>query len=124
MKDLIDHLKGLYYYCKASKRIIVPLTKSEWVTLWSIAYSWKNDYPEPLQFGSYLALEPDAMRVIGMYNQIMEVIDYQYQTTVNALSVFSYFPLGHRKIIESTVYAKYYDTIGWKQEFEWRPTCG
>lgn len=120
-----NKLKGLYWFFKHSRRIILPLTKNGWITLLAVANSWSAGVPEEMQFGSWLALTGLEMTKPKTIKAALDLIDYQHEKTVNYLAGYCLFPKGERKLFDT----KYSDVrmlraLGWKQTFEWRPVCG
>jgi hypothetical protein len=120
---MISTLKGLYYFTRATKRVIIPLTAGGWKTLTVIAKGWKSNFPEPLEFGSFLAIEKEAMNKPGTVANAMDLINWQHKHTIERLAAFSYFPDGKRTIVETGSYEEVYCTVGWKQTFYWKPLC-
>lgn len=121
---MFDHLVGLYWYFRYSKRIIIPFTWQQRDTLKAIALSWRDGVPQPMQFGSYVEFFEDVDS--EKWEVARELIEYQHEMTVDYLATFGLFPIDEVHIMKhdgDLAGEGYGPTLGWKQTFEWKPTC-
>jgi hypothetical protein len=124
MKNLIAHLKGLYWYFSYSNRIIIPTIREGWGLLWTIANSWKDGYPEDIQFGMCLAVSYEEAKKPDAMKEVVDVVNYHYERQCQFLGCYGYLPKGDKRIIEwGPDDLCSYANIGWKATFEWRPVC-
>jgi hypothetical protein len=125
MKNLIATLKGLFWFYKYSERIIVPFNKEGWKTLLGVASSWQYVFPEPIQYGSCLYLSLEELMTEKACNYALELLEYQRKHTEQRLAGYCMFPTGPWTKIECNAPEDIgaYRTLGWKQEYEWRPMC-
>lgn len=120
-----NFLTGLYWYYKYNKRIVIPMSKSELATLKAVANSWKHGVPEPIYFGMCMDLPlREFLDCTGMRETATDVIEDSFKVTASHLAAYSLFPVGKRELFQFAGDFNCMMRVGWKQMFQWRPTCG
>lgn len=116
-------LKGLFWYFYYTKRVIIPVTREGLSMLATIARLFSTGIPETVQLGNYVKFKGEVQEY--EWAAAYELVNHSHHVTVDYLATFGFYPLHEVQIIRHADQEAegYGPTLGWKQTFEWRPTC-